>query len=94
MPGELVTLDIGAMIRARAAIERDRITLILDAIEERRAAGIAAMDDTLSEAGEYLAVARLDAAEARLVQLILNPGFVIYQRHLLKNLAEIAAGAA
>lgn len=94
MPGELVTLDIGAMIRARAAIERDRIAQILDAIEERRAAGIAAMDDTLSEAGEFLAVERLDTAEARLVKLILDPGFAIYQRHLLKGLADFAEGAA
>lgn len=94
MAGDLVTFDLGAAIRARAAEERDRIVAILAAIDELKAADVAAKDDTLSEAGEYFALERLTAAEDRLMELVTQPGYVAYQKSLLQCLSECAAGAA
>lgn len=94
MMGDLRTFDLSAAIRKQAAVERDRITAILAAIDELRAADVAVQDDTLSEAGEHLAMARLTDAEDKLLEIILDPGFARYQRELQKCLAgfvEIAA---
>ena len=92
MPGDLVTLDLGAVLRERAAIERDRIAAVLAAIEELRLADLAVKDDTLSEAGEYLAMKRWEDAEEQLLTLITDPGFARYHRHLLKGLTDFAVG--
>lgn len=94
MPGELVTFDLSAVIKKQAAVERDRIASILAAIEELRAADIAVQDDTLSAAGEYLAMNRLTEAEDKLLELILDPGFARYQRELQKCLAGFVESAA
>lgn len=94
MPGDIVNFDLGAAVRKQAAVERDRIIAILAAIDELRAADTAAQDDTLSEAGEFLAMNRLTDAEDKLLELILDPGFASYQRHLLTSLASFAGGAA
>lgn len=94
MPGDLVTFDLGAAIRKQAAVERDRIAAILAAIDELRAADAAVQDDSLSEAGEYLAMTRLTDAEDKLLEIILDPGFVRYQRELQKCLAGFVEGAA
>lgn len=94
MPGDLVTFDLSAAIKKQAAVERDRIIAILAAIDERHMAGIAVQDETLSEAGEYLAVKRLTEAEEKLLGLILDPGFARYQRELQKCLAGFVEGAA
>ena len=92
MAGDLVHFDLGAAVRKKAAVERDRISAILTAITEVRAANTDLRNDRLSEAGEHLAMERLDAAETKLLGLILEPGFEIYQRHLLAGLTDFAAG--
>lgn len=92
MAGDLVHFDLAAAVRKSAAVERDRISAILAAIQDVRAASAALQDDRLSEAGEHLALERLDRAEERLLGLILEPGFGIYQRHLLAGLTDFAAG--
>jgi|GEM_PF-5719145 len=94
MLGELVAFDMSAVIKKQAAVERDRIMSILAAIDERHAAGIAVQDETLSEAGEYLALKRLTDAEDKLLKLVLDPGFARYQRELKKCLADFVEGAA
>lgn len=91
MAGDLVHFDLGAAIRKTAAVERDRIAAILTAIQEVRAANAALQGDRLSEAGEHLALERLDRAEEGLLGLILEPGYEIYQRHLLARLTDFAA---
>ena len=92
MAGDLVHFDLGAAIRKKAAVERDRISAILAAIQEVRRANAAFQEDRLSEAGEHLALERLDKAEERLLGLLLEPGFERYQRHLLAGLTDFAAG--
>lgn len=94
MTGNIVTFDVGASIKKQAALELERITTILEAIKELRAADAAAKADGLSEAGEYLALTRLTEAEDRVLKLISQPGFEICQRHLLAGLANVASGAA
>lgn len=92
--GDVVNMNVEAVVRAWAGVERDRIAVILAEIEEVRAARAALPDDELSESGEYLALVRLDDAEERLLTLILDPGFARYQRHLLKGLTDFAVGGA
>lgn len=94
MAGDLVTFDLAAAIKKQAAVERDRIATILDAIEEVKLAYLAVRDDTLSEAGEYLAMKRMTDAEEKLIGLILDPGFARYQRELRNCLSGFVAGAA
>lgn len=94
MGGDVVSFDRGASVRRMAAVERDRIGAILAAIDEVQAARVALMDDTLSEAGEYLALKRLTAAEEGLVTLVVDPGFRRYHQYLLKGLTDFAAGGA
>lgn len=94
MAGDLVTFDLSAAIRKQAAVERDRIAMILVAIDELKAADLAVKDDALSEAGEFLALERLTTAEDRLLAIILDPGFARYQRELQKCLTGFVAGAA
>lgn len=91
--GGIINMNVGAVIRGWAGVERDRIAAIQTAIEEVRSAKVAAQDDNLSEAGEYLALVRLDEAEERLLGLVLDPGFARYHRHLLKGLTDFAVGA-
>lgn len=86
MAGDLMTFDLGAAIRKQAVVERDRIAMILVAIDELKAADLAVKDDTLSEAGEFLALERLTTAEDKLLAIILDPGFARYQRELQKCL--------
>lgn len=92
--GEVVNMNVGAVVRAWAGIERDRIAVILAEIEEVRSAKASAEAEGQSEAGEYLALARLTEAEERLLALILDPDFARYQRHLLKGLTDFAVGGA
>lgn len=94
MPGDLVTFDYGAAVRKQAAVERDRISAILAARDDVQAASLALMDDTLSEAGEHLALARLNEAEEALLKLVLDPGFARYQRALQGCLTGFVEGAA
>lgn len=94
MAGDLVTFDLGAAIRKQAAVERDRITSILTAIDELKCAYLAVRDDRLSEAGEFLAMTRMTEAEEKLLEIILEPGFARYQRELQKCLAGFVQGAA
>lgn len=94
MPGDLVTFDLAAAVRQEAAVERNRIDAILAAIDEFRAAEAAVQDDTLSEAGEYLAMTRLTEAADKLLEIILDPGFARYQRALQECLARFVESAA
>ena len=94
MPGDLVTLDLGAAVRKQAAVERDRIASILAAIDELKAAELSVRDDGLSEAGEHLALTRLTKAEDALLALVLDPGFARYQLALQNCLSGFVAGAA
>lgn len=94
MAGDLVTFDLSAAVRKQAAIERDRIVAILAAIDELKEADLAVKDDTLSEAGEYFALERLTKAEDALMELVTQPGYVVYQKCLLQCLSDFAAGAA
>lgn len=89
----LVTMDIGAMIRAQAKIEADRISSILARIAEIREADADLKREGLSEAGEFLALERMTAAEEGLIKLLLEPGFERYQRELRKGLAAFAEEA-
>lgn len=82
MPGDLLTFDLAAAVRKQVAVECDRIVAILAAIDRAKAAAVTAQDDTLSEAGEHLALTRLTKAEDALLALILDPGFARYQRAL------------
>lgn len=94
MPGELLSFDLGSAVRKQAAVERDRITSILAAVDEVRTAQLDAQKDGLSEAGEHLALERLTDAEEKLLGLILDPGFARYQRALQGCLTGFVEGAA
>jgi hypothetical protein len=74
--------------------ERDRMVALLEAIENVRTCKEKAEDPTLSEAGEFLALSALTAAEEKLMLLVLSPGLEAYLRVLLLTLADIAESAA
>lgn len=92
--GDVVNMNVGAVIRGWAGVERDRIAVILAEIEEVRSAKACAEADGQSEAGEYLALVRLTEAEERLLALILDPGLSRYLRHLVNGLTDFAVGGA
>lgn len=94
MPGDIMPFDMTAAVLRQAKIERDRITAILAAIDELKAADAALKVDGLSEAGEYLALNRCTDAEDKLLELILDPGFARYQRSLQGCLTGFLEGAA
>ncbi len=94
MPGNILTFDLALAVRKQAAVEKDRITAILGAIDELKASEGALKDDTLSEAGECLALDRLTEAENKLLALIVDPGFARYQQALQRCLSEFVEGAA